>query len=63
MRFAKSAAPHNSNRGRVIGVNGATLVRAANNDVECVPSGFLTRKYTTAAYAVLDASEKPWSWT
>ena len=57
----KVTAPSNSKRGILCLFTGATLVFDAINTVLTQPLSYIERKYTTAAKALSDASQNPWS--
>lgn len=59
--FARRTAPHSSSLETVTGLTGVTRVFAATILVQISPSSFTTLQYTMAAYATLEASQKPWS--
>lgn len=50
---------HSSSRGMLVSLSGATLVFAINIVTAASPVEWTTRKYTTAAYVLEDASANP----
>jgi len=59
MSWLRRSGAQSSRRGRDCGFSGATLVFADTRDTEMDPLSFVTLLYTTAAYALVEASENP----
>ena len=59
--LARITAPSSSNLGMDCFLTGMTLVFEATNCMSHPPYMYTVRKYTTAAYALQDASENPCS--
>ena len=59
--LAKRVAPHSSNRGMDNGLIGATLVFAVTRAQVGDSVWYVALTYTTAAYALAEASQKPCS--
>jgi len=59
MSWLRRSAAQSSRRGKDCCFSGATLVFATTRDTEMDPLSFVTLLYTTAAYALVEASENP----
>ncbi len=59
MSWLRRSAAQSSRRGKDRCFRGATLVFATTRDTEMDPSSFVILLYTTAAYALVEASENP----
>ncbi len=57
--MARRWAPNSSAFGMVTGFTGSTRALADTKVVETVPSAYTVRRYTTAPYATVDASQNP----